>query len=214
MSEINADPLDPVADEDTYTQIVRSTRYAQLQQVNRGLDANPDDAAEAMQLQDLTGTPAVGIMADQDNFKENLRRQSAMQLVLNNPGIQEYLQSHPLAAAVSNDDWANLDKASQDSTALAQLHRLLNAPFEVPSAAIGGALQGFNQATLEAADEQGPFGSMARQWAGEFDRATQPVGYYSTLWAGTMTEPLIRAMTGLVAGATGAATGAGTAVGG
>ncbi|MDR3572257.1 MAG: hypothetical protein P4L50_00210 [Anaerolineaceae bacterium] len=89
--------------------------------INRGMEADPDKAATAVKLEDMTGVPAQGIMNDYDNFAENEKRQAARGLILNNPALVGYIQSHPMAASVSNDDWANLDKFSREAFSLQNL---------------------------------------------------------------------------------------------
>jgi hypothetical protein len=90
-------------------------------QVNQGLDANPDDAAEATDLSNITGAPAPWTLNNLDEQKAQIKKFAAQQLVLNNPDLVTYLQSHPMAASVSNDDWGNLDKFTRESHTLTDL---------------------------------------------------------------------------------------------
>src|ERR1700729_2237360 len=121
--------------------------------INQGLEVDPDDAAEAVKLADITGEPAPWVMHNLDDRKEQVRQATAQRLGLSNPALVSYLQSHPMAASVSNDDWANLDKVSEDSGTLARLHKVLNAPFE----AIGQAeLEGI-QSGWQGADQSAEY---------------------------------------------------------
>lgn len=204
MDDLDPITHQPVEDEDLYSRIVGDMAHGQRALVDEGLEANPDDAAEALNLEHLTGTPAPAIMADQDNFKENLRRQSAMQLVLGNPALVTYLQSHPMAASVSNDDWANLDQVSQDSSALARFHRLLNAPFEkIGEAELEGIQSGWQGGGFDQ----------------ELGKYTDPslTGLPGALAASATygtANVLLKTMGAIFGGVAGAAKGIGTAVGG
>ncbi len=89
---------------------IASDIISQKQQaVNAGLDQDPEEAVEALRLEKLTGVPAPAIMADQDGFKDTLRRSSAQQIVLGNPILSDYVSSNAMASVVSADDWGNLD---------------------------------------------------------------------------------------------------------
>ena len=139
--------------------------------VNQGLEADPDDAADAVKLADITGEPAPWVMHNLDDRKEQVRQATAQQLVLSNPALVSYLQSHPMAASVSNDDWANLDQVSEDSSNLARLHKFLNAPFDkIGQAELEGAIEGWQGADFSAdyakyanpqTDPLGTFGALA-----------------------------------------------------
>ena len=67
-------------------------------------------------LSNITGAPAPWTLNNLDEQKAQIKRFAAQQLVLNNPDLVTYLQSHPMAASVRNDDWANLDKYTKESS--------------------------------------------------------------------------------------------------
>lgn len=135
------------ADPDLYQTLAGNMVQAQKAMIDEGLDQNPDDAAQAMQLGGLTNTPPEAILADQEGFKENQRRSAAQQLVLGNPDLVTYLQSHPMAASVSNDDWGNLDKFTRESSG--GFFRSLTKPQPGAIDIVEGALKGGLQGAIE-----------------------------------------------------------------
>lgn len=83
-------------------------------------EENPDVAAQSVALSKQTGIPAPVIHADPDRFAEQLKAQTAGDIVAGNPQLQRYVASDPMAAKVSSDDWDKLDEASQATSKLAQ----------------------------------------------------------------------------------------------
>ncbi len=77
------------------------------------MEDDADQAAKSMELSDLTGVPAPIIHNDFENFHRETTTDFATRLVKNNPHLQDYIKSHPMAAKVSNDDWGQLDKISE-----------------------------------------------------------------------------------------------------
>lgn len=76
-------------------------------------EANPDNAARAINLGEATGTHPSIVDADLDSFEQNTRRQMTGSIVEGNEYIQDYVNSHPMASRVSNDDYHILDDVSQ-----------------------------------------------------------------------------------------------------
>jgi len=76
------------------------------------IDDDPDDSARAMQLGEMSGTPPASIVGDKE-FEENWKAGLNTHIIRNNPDIQDYVNSHPLAASVSKDDYGQLDKISE-----------------------------------------------------------------------------------------------------
>lgn len=76
------------------------------------IEDNPDDAAAAQALAQATGVPPALVLNDLPAFENQIKAQTTAQL-LENPDLQQYVNSDPLAAKISNDDWATLDTASE-----------------------------------------------------------------------------------------------------
>lgn len=92
-------------------------------------DINPDQSARAYELEKATGVPSSIINGDLDSFERSSRTALANRVVSSNSYIQDYVQSHPLAASISNDDYGNLDKLSQDLGTFAKLGKSFREGF-------------------------------------------------------------------------------------
>jgi hypothetical protein len=92
--------------------IVQQRQQAQAGAIT-SLDDSADDAARANDLSDATGTPPALVYGDLENFEKQHKAALTSQLLQNNGYLRDYVNSHPLAAKISNDDWGNLDSASQ-----------------------------------------------------------------------------------------------------
>lgn len=79
----------------------------------QGQQSNPDDAARALKLAQVTGAPASVVNSNLEDFEEQTRNAVSSGLIRGNSKLSEYINSHPLAAQLSNDDWGNLDKVSE-----------------------------------------------------------------------------------------------------
>src|SRR5258708_1971885 len=77
------------------------------------LGDDPEEAASAVALGKATGVPSQAIVGDVDGFVANQKALATAHIVKNNPYIAEYINSHSLAAKISNDDYDNLDKVSE-----------------------------------------------------------------------------------------------------
>jgi hypothetical protein len=192
---------------------LNSFRAETATQINQGLDANPDDAAEATDLSNITGAPAPWTMNNLDEQKAQIKKFAAQQLVLNNPDLVTYLQSHPMAASVSNDDWGNLDKFTKESSG--GILRSLTAPVDrVAESAWSSAIEGF-----KAGWGGTPLGQESGEIAAKtFDPATNRLGWATSAAGWEVLEAISRAasagMGGVAGGLTGAAKQAGTEIGG
>ena len=74
---------------------------------------SPDDATRAMQLAKSSGADPALVASDLGGVEERQKAAYTDQLLKNNPHLMDYVNSHPMAASVSNGDWGNLDKFSQ-----------------------------------------------------------------------------------------------------
>lgn len=97
------DPADFVGNEQR-----RSTARAMA-----SLDADPEKAARAQSLSEVTGVNPAIIDGDQENFETQHRAALTASLLANNKFLSGYVDSHPLAAKISNDDYGQLDAASE-----------------------------------------------------------------------------------------------------
>lgn len=90
--------------------------YAQAATIQSATSADqkPNDAARAIELSKDTGVPATVIHQDLPDFESKLKGSIGSHIIRANPIIQDYIHHHPLAAAVSNDDWGQLDAASEE----------------------------------------------------------------------------------------------------
>jgi hypothetical protein len=84
-------------------------------QATQSLEYDPDKAARAYQLEQATGIPSSYIFnrGEPEEFEDQYRSNAVRQLVHNNPRLQDYINSHPMAAAISNDGIGSLDNISQ-----------------------------------------------------------------------------------------------------
>lgn len=172
------------------------------------VDGNADDAARAIKLGDATGVPATSVFNDLDGAEKEYRAGLTDQIVRGNSQLDTYINSHPLAATVSNDDWGNLDQISQKATQSSGLLDFLNAPWKVADdavrAGIEGGVQGFKEGFAGAQPEGVDKAVSPRQ------NILGPVGALaSTAMYGTL-----GLMGGVFGGTVGAAKGAATSVGG
>lgn len=72
-------------------------------------DTNPDEAARAIQISKVTGVPSIAVAQDLPSFERDAKNDIATDIINNNPALQEYINSNPMAARVSSDDWGTLD---------------------------------------------------------------------------------------------------------
>jgi hypothetical protein len=77
------------------------------------LDADPEQAGEALDLSDSTGVPATAIYGDLDGFKRAHKAALGSAIIGDNEYIADYLNSHPMAPRVSHDDLGALDDVSR-----------------------------------------------------------------------------------------------------
>jgi hypothetical protein len=92
--------------------VLAQRRKATVGAIN-DLDANPDDAAKAQKLSQATGAPASVVYGNLDNFEQQHKAALTSAILDSNPYIRDYIQTHPLASKISNDDYGQLDKFSK-----------------------------------------------------------------------------------------------------
>lgn len=91
-----------------------------LGQVLNAGDANPDNAARALQLSQVVGVPASIVADDVPTYDSQAKANLGASIVQSNDALQRYVRSHPLAAAISNDDWPQMDASTKATEALGQ----------------------------------------------------------------------------------------------
>lgn len=98
---------------DTIVDLAGARQRQAQSQVVGSLDDDPDDAARAVELSNSTGVPATAIHGDLEGFERQHQAILASQIVGQNPALQAYINSHPLAATISKDDLGTLDETSR-----------------------------------------------------------------------------------------------------
>jgi len=134
-------PDTPTFSQDDIARAVRGDILGTRSAITLGNEQNPDDAARALQLEGTTGVPSTIISGDLEKFETDHKRALAEQLIMSNPQLRGYINSHPMAAAISNDDWGNLDQLSQDAGQTSTMMRALQAPNAAAKAAGRAALE-------------------------------------------------------------------------
>lgn len=76
-------------------------------------DSDPVKAAQAANLSRITGYPPGVIFDDVDDFVGGQKRSAARGLIESDPFLSFYATSHPLATAISADDWGSMADASK-----------------------------------------------------------------------------------------------------
>lgn len=76
------------------------------------LSDDPEKAARAKQLSDSTGIPAPVVLGNLDNYEAQNKAALTAQLLSSNGFLRDYIDSDPIAASISNDDYGQLDAVS------------------------------------------------------------------------------------------------------
>lgn len=162
--------------------------------VTANINADPDGAARSIELSRSSGVPAPIINTDVDTFESNHKAAMASSLVSNNSYIMDYVNSHPLASSVSNDDYGNLDTLSRKLEGF----RKYTAPWE--PAAPSDPLKHF----------KGDLGS----WISDEDKEAYPTASTIAKYALSPVELALRGITGTFGAATDIISDSATKVGG
>src|SRR6266403_872675 len=94
---------------DFFDDVVTSAKTSNV----ASLDADPEQAARSLELEEATGVPATAIFGDVDNFERQNKAAMGSGIIADNVHIADYLNSHPMAPRLSHDDLGQLDTASQ-----------------------------------------------------------------------------------------------------
>src|SRR5215472_15320762 len=158
-----ANGVDPV-----YEEAGNIYQHRALSRVELANDDNPDEVSRADQLSRATGVAPEYINDNVEDFDQHHRAYLASEIINKDPYLQRYVNSHPLAAGISNDDWGTLGTISQTlqklggSTRWGQALNVLRSDRDWMGEAatsarsiMGAAFGGFQKGVNEA----GPIGS-------------------------------------------------------
>jgi hypothetical protein len=95
------------------TDLILGRRNDAAQTAVGSLGDDPDQAARALKLSTMTGVPAAAIEPNVEEFENDQKAAITSHILKNNTHIADYVNSHLLAAKVSNDDYGQLDSVSQ-----------------------------------------------------------------------------------------------------
>jgi hypothetical protein len=73
-------------------------------------DVDPDKAARAIQLGELSGTPPSVVNMDVDEHALQMRKQATFQILLRNASLRQFVDENPMGSKLAADDWSNLDE--------------------------------------------------------------------------------------------------------
>lgn len=93
--------------------IIQMSQRAAIGNVATSVEDDPDKAAKSIDLAAATGAPATAVYDDYDTHAAQFKSKLSTDIVASNPLLQDFVNSHPLAAKVSNDDYGQLDKVSE-----------------------------------------------------------------------------------------------------
>src|SRR5215475_10345191 len=97
----------------------REQRRASMSAIS-SFEDDPDKAARAQDLARATGTHPALVYGDLENFEQQHKAALTNNIVSNNEFIQRWINDHPLASKVSNDDIGQIDKITKSLTAFNQ----------------------------------------------------------------------------------------------
>lgn len=114
--------------------IVASQRQAASAVID-SLDDNPDEAARAQELSRATGTPPALVYSDLPGYEKQHKTALSAELLRSNEFLTDYVNSHPLAAKISGDDYGQLDTVTS----------VIGKLFKIDHAATRGFAEGFGK---------------------------------------------------------------------
>lgn len=113
-----ADPLSPTDDIEqpeywgSPADYILGMRQNAVHSAITSLDDDPEKAARAMELGEATGDHPSLIYGDLENYEQQHKAGLAAKLIMGNEHLRDYINQNPMAAKVSNDDYAQLDAVS------------------------------------------------------------------------------------------------------
>lgn len=112
--------------------------------VASSVEAEPDKAVRAIQIADALGTSPAAVHENLEQFEDQYKNALSSQIVASNTHLQDYVNSHPLAAKVSNDDYGQLDAVSQSLSKYAGVPGVGYVP-EEPNSILKAGVRGFRE---------------------------------------------------------------------
>ncbi len=94
---------------DFFDDVVTSAKTSNV----ASLDADPEQAARSLELEEASGVPATAIFGDVDTFERQHKAAIGSSIIADNIHIADYFNSHPMAPRLSHDDLGQLDEASR-----------------------------------------------------------------------------------------------------
>lgn len=167
------------------------------------IDEDPDKAQRAIDLSKATGVAPTNIYGDLEEFERQHKAVLASDIVANNPHLSDYVQSNPMAARISNDDYGQLDATSSAVTKMSLPMRVLRAP-----EALAGML--FPGDPLKHFKDQGPIGS----WLSSDDIKNYSIASAIAAGLGTPIDLIFKGLGGAIETVAEAGVESGTAIGG
>lgn len=104
---------------------------ARVNAVN-GIDTPPDEAARALQLGKDSGQDPNAILGDLPTFDRQHRQMLTGALIDNDPELQTYANSDPMAPKISSDDWGSLGHVASKLRTFVD-HIPIKPPAPIPS---------------------------------------------------------------------------------
>lgn len=114
--------------------------------VASSVDAEPDKAARAQQIAQTGGFNPGAVYENLEQYEDQTKNSLSSAIVGKNPALQAYVNDHPLAAKVSNDDYGQLD-------AVSNAVNLLGTPEGLGSAGDGTVGKSIIQAGIQGFQE-------------------------------------------------------------
>lgn len=101
------------SDDDMYGQVIAMPWMAARAKAVSSTEADPEKASRAMELSEATGVNVGAIYANTEEFEKSHKQALTGQIINDNKHLANYVNSHPLAADISSDDWGKLDTFSK-----------------------------------------------------------------------------------------------------
>jgi hypothetical protein len=104
--------LDPRSDQEIAESINRDYEQQNQWRIQRAPDFEADKAAKAAGIAEDTGIDPIDAARNLDEVAKAHKQNLTHNIIHFDPNLQSYLESHPLAASVSQNDWHNLSDFS------------------------------------------------------------------------------------------------------